>query len=651
VIELELDQAGLVATSSKSGRFNSARRANTAKVHACAAKTASAKKDCALPAAKAYDHHDGKLRVQRVITRVRVDRNTKPVRVSKIDYSKRSEYVVEYDAKDASGNKADQVVFAVILDDTTKPVFKFNKPAYTVECKNRRRATVPMPFVSDNIDGTSVRSTLRVNGKKSQTVSIQRTKHSYTEKFTVNDFAGIFGKNGKNNQAAATRKFTVLDRKRPQIDSVKDVVFECGKKGAYKTPSPVCRDQCDGNKRVSVRRTIPKTAKKTWKLTYRCKDKAGRKDTEFQRVTIKDTTKPTIDFKLNYVLQESAGTKHKGFSGSIEKGFRHLGGHPDTTIAANQMKAFTCDDLCTGSCTGGKQLKRTHMWVQSCNNYKTARFNTLVPGTYYHKFTCTDCNGHKTAVCRTVINEDKHKPIINVLGSDHLTIEATHDENYVDAGATCSDHVDGVISQSVEVSGDVVNLVQPRTYTITYKCQDAAGNKADPMIRRVTVVDTTCPTCKVTGKKTIMREASFTYSDAGAVCTDSLNGPQRTVVRGKVNTESTGTYKITYSATDKAGNTNTGGKRCNKAQLEQVRTVIVKDTLKPVIALHFGGKKIHESTSNDKGLNKQRNPAGARFRAETSSVNGWLVGAIASAVAGVALLALGNKQTVTSVPV
>merc|ERR1711998_83172 len=90
---------------------------------------------------------------------------------------------------------------------------------------------------------------------------------------------------------------------------------------------------------------------------------------------------------------------------------------------------------------------------------------------------------------------------------------------------TCSDHVDGVISQSVEVSGDVVNLVQPRTYTITYKCQDAAGNKADPMIRRVTVVDTTCPTCKVTGKKTIMREASFTYSDAGAVCTDSLNGP------------------------------------------------------------------------------------------------------------------------------
>merc|ERR1711939_160529 len=108
-------------------------------------------------------------------------------------------------------------------------------------------------------------------------------------------------------------------------------------------------------------------------------------------------------------------------------------------------------------------------------------------------------------------------------------------------------------------------------------------------------------------------------------------GKARTL--GNVNTELTGTYKLTYRT---------------KGQREVIRTVTVKDTLKPVIALHFGGKKIHESRATDKGVNGQRNLAQDKWMAETSSVNGWIVGAIASAVAGVALLALGSKQSTTS---
>merc|ERR1711937_393611 len=89
-----------------------------------------------------------------------------------------------------------------------------------------------------------------------------------------------------------------------------------------------------------------------------------------------------------------------------------------------------------------------------------------------------DCNGNAAKpVCRTIVNEDKKKPIITILGKDIMTIEATHDANYVDDGATCSDQVDGVISQDVEVSGDVVNLSKPATYNINYNCKDAAGNK------------------------------------------------------------------------------------------------------------------------------------------------------------------------------
>merc|ERR1711898_1348 len=198
-----------------------------------------------------------------------------------------------------------------------------------------------------------------------------------------------------------------------------------------------------------------------------------------------------------------------------------------------------------------------------------------------------------------------------ILGKDLMTIEATHDANYVDDGA---------------------NLAKPSTYNINYNCKDAAGNKADTIRRKVVVRDTTCPTCKVTGASKVTREASFTYSDAGAVCTDSISlGNNKVQTRNPVN--------------NKAGNWNDG--KC-KGSKQYKRTVTVKDTLKPVIHLKFGRNTFHKSAAADKGVNGQRNPA-ARLMAETSSVNGWIVGAIASAVAGVALLALGNKQTVTSV--
>jgi hypothetical protein len=81
-----------------------------------------------------------------------------------------------------------------------------------------------------------------------------------------------------------------------------------------------------------------------------------------------------------------------------------------------------------------------------------------------------------------------------------------------------------------------------------------------------------------------------------------------------------------------------------------IRTAIVKDTLKPTIHLSFGRKTFHKSSAADTGINSQANPSG-KLMAETSSVSGWVIGAIASAVAGVALLALGSKKVATSVPV
>merc|ERR1711968_194167 len=189
----------------------------------------------------------------------------------------------------------------------------------------------------------------------------------------------------------------------------------------------------------------------------------------------------------------------------------------------------------------------------------------MIPGDYSIRYTCYDGSGTitkdettftntnaraalKDSVCLHIENVDYTKPIIQILGSDQMTLEATHTGNYVDDGAACYDQVDGVISQNVEVSGDVVNLSKVGTYTVTYNCKDAAGNAAIPLDRTVVVRQTSCPRCTIHGALSLVHEASFSYVDAGASCSDDVDGVVQTIVSNPVDVERTGTYTVTYRA-------------------------------------------------------------------------------------------------------
>merc|ERR1712167_105653 len=393
-------------------------------------------------------------------------------------------------------------------------------------------------------------------------------------------------------------------------------------------------------------------------------------------------------------------------------------------------KGFACFDNCDGDLTKvfttnsygpSNGVKLT--WHQNdCTTPPLAGgFKTLVPGTYALKYACQDGVGLIHSKCRTIQNEDHTKPVITVLEADLQTYEATRQDNYVDAGATCSDEVDGNISQDVEVSGDVVNLARVGVYTIKYNCQDSASNLADTATRTVVVQDTSCPsyvlsadTTDAAVDATVSIEASFPYNDVGAVATDSLqgsfgicsvwsNGVLKSSYKEIVNVESTGTYYITYRVKDSNGNWNdntgcTGG-QTGANEGKNVRTVVIIDTLRPVIQLKYNSQVIHEgaasfatgSGNNNRGNNVlthtevdstgdpvhlgdgYENPAHSSVaqapythtwsenmnlmaeQATTSSVNGWVVGAVGSAVTGLALLGYSLRKSAapvaTSVPV
>ena len=185
---------------------------------------------------------------------------------------------------------------------------------------------------------------------------------------------------------------------------------------------------------------------------------------------------------------------------------------------------------------------------------------------------------------------DTMPPVITLLGDAETRIEASPTEDYVDAGATATDLIDGNLNHAVVVSGDVVDMRVPGTYIIEYNCEDLSGNEADEVTRQVVVEDTTCPVVQLSGSEHVEIEAGFPYEDAGATAEDSLDGDltdeiETTVTYTdengdeieieEVETQYPRLYKVRYDVEDAAGN----------VADTVIRTVTVQDTLPPVITL------------------------------------------------------------------
>ncbi|SHG78096.1 immunoglobulin-like domain-containing protein [Winogradskyella jejuensis] len=202
--------------------------------------------------------------------------------------------------------------------------------------------------------------------------------------------------------------------------------------------------------------------------------------------------------------------------------------------------------------------------------------NTNVAGTYTVTYTVTDAAGNSGSAIRTVnVIADTTPPVITLNGSANITLELQ--QTYNEQGATATDNIDGNLTSSIVISG-TVNTNVAGTYTVTYSVSDAAGNSASTS-RTVTVnPDTTAPVISLNGAATINLNVGDTYNELGATATDNIDGnlTSSIVTSGTVNTNTAGTYTVTYSVSDAAG---------NSASIS--RSVVVSaDTIAPIITLN-----------------------------------------------------------------
>ena len=182
---------------------------------------------------------------------------------------------------------------------------------------------------------------------------------------------------------------------------------------------------------------------------------------------------------------------------------------------------------------------------------------------------------------------------ITLIGDNpmHLMVGSTFAEPGVNVtgGASYITFINGV---QQDVSAATIDTSVPTTYIITYKATDAAGNVVTAM-RSVIVgnpdgtvsisgtgtsgstttttttttttaasttaatADTTPPVVTLTGSAAMQLTVGAAFTDPGATATDNVDGnlTAKIVETGSVNTAAAGSYTLTYSATDAAGNT------------------------------------------------------------------------------------------------
>ncbi len=104
------------------------------------------------------------------------------------------------------------------------------------------------------------------------------------------------------------------------------------------------------------------------------------------------------------------------------------------------------------------------------------------------------------------------------------------------------------------------------SYTFTATATDEAGNSTDQTVTinildvDETVPDTTPPVITLLGVNPTTINVGQTYTDAGAAGVDDVDGAVSVSNTGLVDVSTAGTYIITYTATDKAGNSTTANR-------------------------------------------------------------------------------------------
>jgi hypothetical protein len=436
-----------------------------------------------------------------------------------------SENVGTWTVTGINGAASDTATLNVLSADPTPPVI-------TLLGSNPVTLSQGTPYADagatalDNVDGDITGSIVTVNPVNTAVTG------TYIVTYDVTDSSG-------NAAVQATRTVNVVDTGAPAITLLGSdpVTIEVGT--PYADAGATAFDSNDGDITASIVTVNPVDANTlgSYVVTYDVTDSSGNPAPQVTRtVNVVDTTAPAITV---------------------------LGANP---IAVLFGAAYT-DDGATASDNYDGDITASITTVNPVD--------TGVLGTYLVTYDVTDSSGNAAAqASRTVMVVDGDAPVITLLGTSPVPVP--QGTPYADAGATAFDNADGDITASITTVNPVDTGVLG-TYLVTYDVTDSSGNPAIQATRTVTVVDVTAPVITLAGSDPVDAEAGVPYADAGATALDDTDGDLTAsiITVNPVDTNTLGTYLVTYDVTDSSGN----------PAIQATRTVNVVDTGAPAITL------------------------------------------------------------------
>jgi len=450
-----------------------------------------------------------------------------------VDVSNTGTYTLVYSVLD-SGNNFVSVTRTVIVNsipDATPPVITLNGPS-SLQITLGDNWIDLGATATDDVDGD-----LTASITSSGTVDTSSTG-TYTIEYSVSDAAG--------NITSVTRVVVVNLDLPPTITLAGSSIVTLLVGEIYTEEGCIATDQEDGDITASITTsgTVDVSNTGTYTLVYSVSDSGNNFVSVTRTVivnSIPDATPPVITLNGPSSLQITLG---------------------DNWI---DLGATATDDV-----DGDLTASITTLGTVDVSN----------TGTYTLVYSVSDAVGNTSSVIRTVIVSLDLPPTITLTGSSTITLLVG--DTYTEDGCIATDEVDGDLSSSIITTG-TVDTSTVGTYTLVYSVTDAGNNTAS-VTRTIAVKtppDNTPPIIILTGEASINLTVGETFTDPGATATDDVDGiiTSSITTSGTVNTSSTGTYTISYSVSDAAGNT---------AIIVQ-RTVIVSasaaDTTAPVITL------------------------------------------------------------------
>ncbi|ADH98376.1 immunoglobulin-like domain-containing protein [Salisediminibacterium selenitireducens] len=471
-----------------------------------------------------------------------------------LDTTEPGTYTLTYTAEDSAGNEAEPLVITVTVEekeDTTPPELVYEGPT-AITVAYGEGFTMPEVRVTDDTD-EDLLPTVTIENEAGETLSAIDTTEpgTYTLTYTAEDSAG--------NEAEPLVITVTVEEKEdttpPELvyEGPTEITVAYGE--GFTIPEVSVTDDTDEdllptvtieNEAGETLSAIDTTEPGTYTLTYTAEDSAGN-EAEPLVITVtveekEDTTPPELVYE----------------------------GPTEITVAYGE--GFTIPEVSVTDDTDEDLLPT--VTIENEAGETLSAIDTTEPGTYTLTYTAEDSAGNEAEPLVITVTveekEDTTPPELVYEGPTEITV--AYGEGFTIPEVSVTDDTDEDLLPTVTIENEAgetlsaIDTTEPGTYTLTYTAEDSAGNEAEPLVITVTVEekeDTTPPELVYEGPTeiTVAYGEGFTIPEVSVTDnTDEDLLPTVTIENeagetlSAIDTTEPGTYTLTYTAEDSAGN-------------------------------------------------------------------------------------------------